>query len=104
MLTVTLPDEQWQKILPFRRSHPNIYVRRESECRNASRNHAVGSPVAAHNGDSCPKNTTLKHCLHQSFTGDATMEYVLTDSIFIRTYPCAASVLKRIMAVENTKH
>jgi transposase len=33
MLTVTLSDEQWQKILPFLRSHPNAYVRQEQECR-----------------------------------------------------------------------
>ncbi|MDT5262309.1 MAG: hypothetical protein QOC61_1980, partial [Acidobacteriota bacterium] len=29
MLTVTLSDQQWQKILPFIRSHPNAYVGRE---------------------------------------------------------------------------
>jgi transposase len=33
MLTVTLSDEQWQKILPFLRSHPNAYVGREQDCR-----------------------------------------------------------------------
>jgi len=33
MLTVSLDDEQWQKILPVLRSHPNIYVGPEGECR-----------------------------------------------------------------------
>lgn len=33
MLTVTLSDEQWQKILAFLRSHPNAYVGREQDCR-----------------------------------------------------------------------
>ena len=33
MPTVTLSDEQWQKILPFLRAHPNAYVGREQDCR-----------------------------------------------------------------------
>jgi len=33
MLPLALSDEQWQKILPFLRSHPNIYVGSEEECR-----------------------------------------------------------------------
>ena len=33
MLTVTLSDEHWQKILPFLRSHPNAYVGQEPDCR-----------------------------------------------------------------------
>jgi putative transposase len=33
MLTVTFPDEQWQKILPCLRSHPNAYVGPGQDCR-----------------------------------------------------------------------
>jgi transposase len=32
MLSVTLSDEQWQKMLPILRSHPNVYVGQEHEC------------------------------------------------------------------------
>lgn len=33
MRTITLTDKQWQKILPFLRSCPNVYVGQEEECR-----------------------------------------------------------------------
>ena len=33
MLTVALTDAQWQKILPFLRAHPNVYLAQEDECR-----------------------------------------------------------------------
>ena len=33
MPTFTRSDEQWQKILPFLRSHPSAYVGREQDCR-----------------------------------------------------------------------
>src|SRR5947199_1604596 len=33
MLPLTLSDEQWQKMLPILRSHPNAYVGQERECR-----------------------------------------------------------------------
>jgi transposase len=33
MQTITLSDEQWQKILPFLRTCSHIYVGQEDECR-----------------------------------------------------------------------
>jgi transposase len=33
MLPLTLSDEQWQKMLPILRSHPNAYVGLEHQCR-----------------------------------------------------------------------
>ncbi len=32
-MTVRLTDDQWQKILPFLRTCPNIYIGQETECR-----------------------------------------------------------------------
>src|SRR5215212_8759076 len=32
MLPLTLSDEQWRKMLPILRAHPNAYVGREHEC------------------------------------------------------------------------
>ena len=32
-MKVRLSDEQWQKILPFLRTCPNIYIGQEKECR-----------------------------------------------------------------------
>ncbi len=32
-MKVTLTDEQWQKILPFLKTSPNIYIGQENECR-----------------------------------------------------------------------
>ena len=32
-MKVRLSDEQWQKILPFLKTRPNIYIGQEGECR-----------------------------------------------------------------------
>lgn len=111
MLTVTLSDEQWQKILPFLRSHPNIYVGQEGECRKfleavlwIARSGAQWRLLPAGYGD---WNTVYKRFsrwtaqgvfeqLHQSFAGDADMEHLLIDSIIIRAHPSAAGASKKV--------
>ena len=111
MLTVKLSDEQWQKILPFLRSHPNIYVGQESECRRfleavlwIARSGAQWRLLPADYGD---WNTVYKRFtrwtaqgvfeqLHQSFTDDADMEHLLIDSTIIRAHPSAAGASKKV--------
>lgn len=111
MLTVTLSDEQWQKILPFLRSHPNIYVGQESECRKfleavlwIARSGAQWRLLPADYGD---WNTVYKRFarwngqgvfeqLHQSFADDADMEHLLIDSTIIRAHPSAAGASKKV--------
>jgi transposase len=110
MPTVTLSDEQWQKMLPFLRSHPNAYVGQEQDCRKfleavlwITRSGAQWRLLPAEYGD---WNTVYKRfsrwCrqgvfeqLHQSFAGDADMEHLLIDSTIIRAHPCGAGASKK---------
>jgi transposase len=115
MLTVTLSDEQWQKILPFLRSHPNAYVGREQDCRQflevvlwITRSGAQWRLLPAEYGD---WNTVYKQFsrwsrqgvfeqLHQLFVGDADMEHLMIDSTIIRAHPCAAGASKKSVGQE----
>jgi transposase len=110
MLTVILTDEQWQKILPFLRSCPNIYVGQESKCRKfleavlwIARSGAQWRLLPKEYGD---WNTIYKRFarwssqgiferLHHSFADDADMEHLLIDSTIIRAHPCAAGASKK---------
>ena len=110
MLTVTLSDEKWQKILPFLRSHPNTYVKPESECRKflaavwwLARSGAQWRLLAKEYGD---WNTIYQRFarwnepgvfeqLHQSFADEADMEHLLIDSIIMRAHPVAAGASKK---------
>ena len=110
MLTVTLTDDQWQRILPFLRSCPNVYVGQESECRLfveavlwVARSGAQWRLLPKEYGD---WNTVYKRFarwsrqgvfeqLHQSFADDADMEHLLIDSTIIRAHPCAAGASKK---------
>jgi transposase len=110
MLPITLSDEQWQKILPFLRAHPNAYVGREQDCRLfleavlwITRSGAQRRLLPKDYGD---WNTIYKRFarwsrrgvferLHQSVAGDADMEHLLIDSTIIRAHPCAAGASKK---------
>ncbi len=110
MLTVTLSDEQWQKILPFLRSCPNVYVGPEHECRLfleavlwITRSGAQWRLLPREYGD---WNTVYKRFarwskqgvfeqLHHSFAGDADIEHLLIDSTIVRAHACAAGASKK---------
>jgi transposase len=116
MLTVTLSDQQWQKILPFLRSCPNVYVGQEQECRKfleavlwIARSGAQWRLLPTEYGD---WNTVYKRFarwarqgifeqLHQSFVDDADMEHLLIDSTIIRAHPCAAGAAKKVAGKSN---
>jgi transposase len=118
MPTVTLSDEQWQKILPFLRSHPNAYVGPEQDCRQfleavlwITRSGAQWRLLPQEYGD---WNTVYKRfsrwCrqgvfeqLHQSFAGDADMEHLLIDSTIIRAHPCAAGASKKVAGKQRKR-
>ena len=110
MRTVTLTDEQWQQILPFLRSCPNVYVGQEQECRKfleailwITRSGAQWRLLPTEYGD---WNSVYKRfarwvkqdvfeLLHQSFADDAAMEHLLIDSTIIRAHPCSAGASKK---------
>jgi len=113
MLPITLSDTQWQKILPFLRAHPNVYVGQGLECRRflsallwMARSGAqwrllpkeYGNWNAAYRRFSRWTEQGVFEQLHQSFTGDADMEHLLIDSTIIRAHPSAAGASKKAAA------
>jgi transposase len=110
MLPVTVSDKQWQKMLPLLRSHPNVYVGQENECRRflsavlwISRSGAQWRLLPAEYGNwnavyrrfaRWTESGVFAH-LHQSFAQDPDMEHLLIDSTIIRAHPCAAGASKK---------
>jgi transposase len=119
MLPVTLSDEQWQKMLPILRAHPNVYVGQELECQRflsavlwIARSGAQWRLLPKEYGywntvyrrfARWSEQGVFEH-LHQAFAGDADMEHLLIDSTIIRAHPCAAGAPKKSMAAKKRKH
>jgi transposase len=113
VLPITLTDKQWQKILPFLRSCPNVYVGQESECRKflsavlwISRSGAQWRLLPKEYGD---WNAVYKRFarwaeagvfdqLHQFCAADPDLEHLLIDSTIVRAHPCAAGARKKTAA------
>lgn len=118
MKTVTLTDEQWQKILRVLRSCSNLYVGQEGECRRflqavlwMARSGAQWRLLPREYG---AWNTVYKRFarwsaqgvfkeLHQVLADEPDMEHLLIDSTVIRAHPCAAGAPKKSMAGKATK-
>ena len=117
MLPVTLSDEQWQKMLPILRAHPNAYVGPEHECRRFL-SAVLWMARSGAQWRLLPKeygywNTIYRRFarwseqgiferLHQELAGDADLEHLLIDSTIIRAHPCAAGASKKV-AVRKRK-
>ncbi len=118
MLPVTLSDEQWQKMLPILRSHPNTYVGQEHECRLflsavlwITRSGAQWRLLPKEYGywntvyrrfARWAQQGVFEH-LHQAVADDADLEHLLIDSTIIRAHPCAAGAPKKV-AAKKPKH
>jgi transposase len=113
MRTVTLTDEQWQKILPFLRTCSNIYIGQEDECRQfveailwVARSGAQWRllPDAYGNWNSIYKRFSRwssRGVFEQFFefcAQDRDLEYLMIDSTIIRAHPCAAGARKKVAA------
>ena len=110
MLPLTLSDEQWQKMLPILRSHPNAYVGQEAECRRFL-SAVLWMARSGAQWRLLPKeygywNTIYRRFarwseqgifeqLHQELADDADLEHLLIDSTIIRAHPCAAGAAKK---------
>ena len=118
MLPVTLPDEQWQKMLPILRSHPNAYVGPEHECRRflsavlwIARSGAqwrllpkeYGYWNAVYRRFARWSQQGVFEQLLETFARDADMEHLLIDSTVIRAHPCASGAPKKV-AARTPKH
>ena len=118
MLPITLTDEQWQKILPFLRAHPKVYIGAQWSCRRflsavlwVTRSGAQWRllPTEYGNWNSiykrfarwCEQGVWEK--LHQYCIADPDLEHLLIDSTIVRAHPCAAGAPKKSMATKKAK-
>ena len=108
-MKVTLTDEQWQKILPFLKTHPNIYIGQERECRQfleavlwIARSGAQWRLLAEQYGN---WNTIHKRFarwsqadvfekLFEFCAKDCDLEHLLIDSTIVRARASAAGAQK----------
>jgi transposase len=110
MTTVTLTDDQWQKILPFLRSCPNVYVGEERDCRRfveavlwIARSGAQWRllPKEYGNWNHIYKRFarwSMKDVfaqLHEFCASDTDLEHLLIDSTIVRAHPCAGGAPKK---------
>jgi len=117
MLPVTLSDEQWKKMLPILRAHPNADVGSEQECRRflsavlwMARSGAqwrllpkeYGYWNTVYRRFARWSEQSIFHELHQALADDAHLEHLLIDSTIIRAHPCAAGAPKKV-AVSKRK-
>jgi transposase len=118
MLSLTLSDEQWQKMLPVLQAHPNAYVGQEQDCRRflsavlwMARSGAQWRLLPREYGywntvyrrfARWSEQGIFEH-LHQELTDDADLEHLLIDSTIIRAHPCAAGARKKAVA-KKSKH
>ena len=116
MLPITLTDQQWQKILPFLRSCPQVYVGAQWQCHRflsaivwIARTGAQWRLLPTEYGD---WNAVYKRFarwakagvfeqLHQFCAKDPDLEHLLIDSTVIRAHACAAGARKKTAARKN---
>ncbi len=110
MKTVTLPDEQWLRVLGFLRTCSDVYVGKEAECRRfvegvlwITRSGAQWRllPVAYGNWNSVYKRFArwcdkgIWERMHAHFVDEPDMEHLILDSTVVRAHPCAAGAPKK---------
>jgi len=108
-MKVSLTDEQWQKILPFLKTCPNIYIGQENECRQfleavlwIARSGAQWRLLPEEYGN---WNTIYKRFarwsganvfekLFEFCAADRDLEHLLIDSTIVRAHMSAAGAQK----------
>jgi transposase len=110
MMTITIKDDQWSKILEFIRACPGIYVGKEASCRRfvegvlwITRSGAQWRllPESYGNWNSVYKRFArwsdkgIFDQLLQFVVDDPDLEHVLADSTIVRAHPCAAGAPKK---------
>lgn len=108
-MKVRLTDEQWQKILPFLQTCPNIYIGQENECRRfleavlwIARSGAQWRLLPEEYGN---WNTIYKRFarwseanvfekLFEFLSSDSDLEHLLIDSTVVRAHSAAAGAQK----------
>ena len=108
-MNVILSDYQWEKILSFLKTCPNIYIGQENECRDFLQ--AVlwitrsGSqwrllPIEYGNWNSVYKRFArwsergIFEKLFEYFAAERDLEYLLIDSTIVRAHACSSGAQK----------
>jgi len=118
MSTVTLREDQWNKIYPYLQGHPRAYTGKEADCRRflegvlwVTRSGAQWRllPEKYGNWNSVYKRFArwcdhgIWEDMHQHFADDPDMENLILDSTVIRAHPCAAGASKKTEARANKR-
>jgi len=110
MSVVKFNNQQWEKLLSFLKTCPNIYIGQETECRQFLE--AVfwitrsGSQWRLLPGSYGNWNTVYKRFARWSaagvfeklfnyFSSDRDLEYLLIDSTIVRAHACSAGAQKK---------
>jgi len=110
MLPLTLSDEQWRRMLPILRPHPNAYVGRGQECRrfppavlrmarSGARRRLLPKEYG-YRSTACRRfarwsEQGVFERLHRELADDAGLEHLLVDSTIARAHPSAAGAREK---------
>lgn len=110
MSVVKFNDQQWEKILSFLKTCPNIYIGQETECRQfleavfwITRSGSQWRLLPEKYGN---WNTVYKRFarwsaadvfekLFDHFSNDRDLEYLLIDSTIVRAHACSSGAQKK---------
>ena len=110
MSTVTLREDQWNKIYSYLQSHPRAYAGREADCRRClegvrwiTRSGAQWRLLPEKYGHwNRVYQRFARWCdhgiwadRHRYFAGDPELENLILDSPIVRAHPCAAGASKK---------
>jgi transposase len=118
MSTVTLREDEWNKIYLYLRCHPRAYAGKGADCRLflegvlwVTRSGAQWRllPEKYGNWNSVYKRFArwcdhgIWEDMHQHFADDPDMENLILDSTIVRAHPCAAGASKKTEVKPNKR-
>ena len=110
MSVVKFNNQQWEKVLSFLKTFPNIYIGQESDCRNfleavfwMTRSGSQWRLLPTEYGN---WNTVYKRFarwsaagvfekLFEQISADRDLEYLLIDSTIVRAHACSSGAQKK---------